>query len=356
MSKAIGVDISDASVEVADLRHLFSSTTIKGLGRVMLPVGIVKGGVIQDMDALVAHVKQAAQEAKPSTVSIGTMYCAIPESKVFTHVFSFPRELGKKELEDAINIQFSEYFPFEKEQTYYDWDIVQETEQTRMVLVGATEKVYVDQLQELAKVLGVKLGGIDIESVSTARAIVPTPEEQHAVMMIDMGANVTSLSVFDEHALQMTYALDIGGIALNEQLAKKLDITPEQAETMRKQMDLVNCKDEHKEALEIIESILKPVVEEIARVSQFYEGNYRKTVKEIILCGGLSLMGSMAAYLGQKTTVPVSHGNALSFVKKNDTIQLSTEESILFANVIGLAHGPLGRQFKHTRFNFLTNK
>lgn len=353
MSKAISVDISDASVEIVDLRHLFSTSSIKGIGRELLPSGIVVDGIIQDMDALLGHVQTAAKNAKPHAITLGTMHCAIPESKVYTHVFSFPRDLGKKEVEQAIAIQFTEYFPFELEQVYYDWDVVQETEQTRMVLVGACERVYVDQLRELAKKLGAKVGSVDIESVSTARAIVPVPDEQEAVMMVDMGARVTSISMFDRHALQMTYALDVGGHTMNDAFVKQLEMEFDAADALKKELSLTATTQEHKKAFDIMESLLHPVVQEMKRVQGFYEGNYRKTVKEVIICGGVSLTDGMEQYLSEKTGMQVTHGNALSFVKNSDNISLSKEESLLFANVIGLSLGQLNRQFKNARFNFL---
>lgn len=356
MSKAISLDISDASVEVVDLRHLFSSSSIKGLGRELLPAGIVVDGIIQDSDALIGYVKKAMEGAQPAAIEAGEVHCAVPESKVYIHVFSFPRDLGKKDIHQAIEIQFSEYFPFEIEDVYYDWDIVQETEQTLMVLVGATEKKYVDQLHELAEKMGTKIGSVDIESISTARAIVPEPGEQEAVMMVDMGARVISISVFDRHALQMTHALDVGGFSMNDAVVKKLEVENDVAEKMRKEVSLINTSEEHAELFDVIEAQLTPVIEEINRVHSFYEGNFRKQVEKVILCGGVSLMAGMEQYIAEKTGMTVEHGDALSFVKNSDTMSLSKEESLLYANVIGLSLGQLSRQFKQSRFNFLEKK
>lgn len=356
MSKAISIDISDASVEVVDLRHLFSATTIKGIGRQLLPKGIIVDGVIQDMESLAGHIRTACKNAQPSSIDLGVIYGAVPESKVFTHVFSFPRDLGKRDIEQAILLQFSEYFPFEIEEVYVDWDIVQETEQTRMVLVGATEKIYVDQMRVLAKAIGAQLGSVDIESISTARAIVPVPDDQHAVMMVDIGARVTSLSIFDSNALHMTHALDIGGYSINEAIAKKKDVVEDVAEQMKRSFSLLPNADDPNQVGAIVHSHFKPVLEEINRVRTFYEGNYRKTITEIVVCGGVSLMEGMDTYITNASGLPTSHGNALSFIKNSDIFDLSKEESLLFANVIGLSLGQLSRQFKQSRFNFLEKK
>lgn len=367
---AIGIDISDVTIEIAEMRQRFGSVNLRSIARTRLPQGIVDKGVIIDQEALVKHLQECAAKAKPSPIKISAAHFDIPESKVFTHVFSFPRELKKNDVEDAIKIQFSEYFPYDIEETAIDWKVVQESDQTQMILVGACEMKYIEQLVELGKKAGIRISGIDIESISNARAIMPVPKDVEAYMMVDAGANVTSISIFDSSGLQTTFALDSGGEKLTQQIAKLRDISHDQAEELKKKLDLkdiaVTDKSdktkaangvktqvaENEDVYKLVTDQLHPVIEEMKRTMAFYEGSRRKTIKAVYLCGGMSLMNGFDVYIKKMLSLPVNIGDPLTHIKHSNL--LTKEDNVLlYANVIGLTIGSLDRRYHNSRFNFL---
>lgn len=355
--RVVGIDISDATIEVLELRHLFGGMAVKSVSRSKLPSGIVTDSIIKDMKALTTHLQTTFDEAQPQPLKVNSAYFAIPESKVFTHVFTFPRELKEDGIQDAIQIQFSEYFPFSLDETAYDWKTVQVTDQTQMVFVGACEKIYIKQLNDLSKAMNIRINGVDIESASTARALLPHAKGIEAYMLVDLGANVSSMSIFDTEGLQSTFALNSGGKKLTQQIAKKRNISFDEAEKLKKQMNLEDKNNtEHEDLVSIVHDQLKPVIAEIKRSIEFFEGSRKKSVKSIILCGGMSIMSGLVTYVDKQIDIPVTIGDPLTHITQYDILKKQERKEVIFySNVIGLTLGVVDRKYHHTRFNFLSH-
>ncbi|MFH1425984.1 MAG: pilus assembly protein PilM [Candidatus Kerfeldbacteria bacterium] len=348
------MDISDASIEIADIRQRFGIATLRAIHRAELKPGIVEDGVIRDIDALAKTISQCCLEAEPGPIKNSAAFFAAPESKVFTHVFTFPRDLDKKAVKEAIDVQFSEYFPFDIEQTAYDWKVVQVSDQTQMILVAACDRRYIEQLVALADKLDMKVAGVDIESVSTARAILPPVKDLDSHMLIDLGANVTSMSIFGEEGLQCTFALDIGGKKMTHRIAGKKNASEAQAEQMLRNLNFNKAKQskEDQELIAICASLLKPVIEESRRIIRFYEGSRKKTVSKIYLCGGMTLIKGLAGYIQEQVDLSVKIGDAGLKIKNKEVLE-NNKEALLFANVIGLALGGADKKYLHSRYEFL---
>lgn len=354
--KATGIDISDHSVELAELRQRFGATSLRCFCRTVLPAGIVQDGIIEKTAELARLIRECYAQQEQKQAKLSSAFFAVPESKVFTHVFSFPRDLNKNAVREAIDVQFSEYFPFDIEQTAFDWKVVQETDQTQMVMVAACDRRYVEQLLALADELNMKVAGVDIESVSTARAVLPPPKDLDAYMLVDLGANVSSMSIFGEQGMESTFALDIGGKKLCRRIANRKQIPLKEATRKMHALNFNNRKGnkEVNELAEIVERMYTPVVEEVRRMKRFFEESRKKQIRKIYLCGGVALTKGLAGYFQSSIGCSVKTADPMQHIKNAGALARE-KEALLYANVIGLALGGVDRKYHATRFNFLSN-
>jgi type IV pilus assembly protein PilM len=347
--RAIGIDLSDRSIEIVELRQRFGQFSLLACSRIEIPTGIIVNGTVKDSSAVAEKIHECARAATPQPLEISHAAFSIPESAVFTHLFTFPRSLTEKEVEEGIRLQFSEYFPCEPDEMAFDKKFMQKSEQTQSVIVAACEKKYVQQLIDIAKKSTITIDGIDVESMSTARALLPLPKKMEAYMLIDSGARVTSLSIFDDLGLQMTFAIGMAGEKLTEQIAKKRNCSTAEAEALKKQMDLHDAQ--YADLRNICEEQYAPVFAEAKRMTRFFETASGKTIQEITLCGGTSRLRGFDAYVQTHLKQPVKVGNALRHVRHHDSLQDDTE-GLLFANAIGLAIGLLDPKHRAS-FNLL---
>ncbi len=350
--KTIAIDISDKDLIIAELRQRFGSIGIRSLIHEPIDVDLMSDGRILDIPQLTKKLQGVLEEHVPHILKGGGAYMSLPESKVFTHVFTFPRELRENEVEDAIAIQFADYFPYEIDTAAYDWKVVQESDQTQMILVGACEKQYVEQLTALTSALGILLLGVDLESASTARALLPQAKDLDSYMVVDLGARVASLSIFDEQGLQSTLVLDGCGDKITNAISAKTGLSWEESEELKKKIDLNDRQSDELDLCVVVEDQLTPVVEEIKRTIRFYEGSRKKQVKEVFLSGGTSRLTGLYSYIASRIDRPVQCGDVTTHIKSADAVE-EKGMPIRYANSIGLCLGTLDKKHHKTRYNFL---
>ncbi len=347
--RAIGIDLSDRSIEIVELRQRFGQFTILSAACCTLPEGLIADGVLMDIPSIAEHIRACAESAKPKALTIESASFSIPESKVHTHVFVFPRSLKNDEVNQAIHVQFSDYFPFEPEAMAFDWKVTRKSEQTQDVLVAACEQSYVDGIVALAQECSIEISGIDLESLSTGRAVLPVPKKHNAYVLIDSGARVTSLSIIDESGLQMTLSVGMAGEHLTEQIAKKRQLSREEAETLKTHTDLSDPA--AGDIRTVFEDQYAPVFAEAKRMITFFETSSGNSVHGVYLCGGASQMAGMRAFVQDHIEKPVHVGHALQHIRHHDVLPHDGAE-LRYANAIGLALGLLDPKHR-VLFNFL---
>lgn len=351
--RAVGVDISDHSLTVAELGQRFGAVHLRAVSQVSIPSGAVQEGVMKDFPAVVSSLHLALQKATPEPIDAVTVYCCMPEGKGFTHVFSFPRELREREIRDAIGVQFDEYFPFTNQEAVYDWKVIQQTDQTQLVLVTACERKHAQQYHELSAQSGKKILSLDLASASAARSVLPPLRDLDAALLIHCRTFWTSLSLFDEEGLQMTLVLQMGERDMVRQMSKKLNVDSHTAEQMLHHIDLMKDgqTDEDQRARQAIAPQLETVRAECERMIRLYEGERRKEVRGVYVVGRSALMKGMVAWIQESVATPVQLGDPLHAIKHHDI--LLPHDAQHYASAIGLARGVIDRQFQKHRFNLL---
>lgn len=347
--RAVGIDIADTAIHVVEVRQRFGGNALLGYSTTDLPAGAVKNGVVHDTAAVADTLRRCLQDGKPKPLDIDSASFSVPEFTVFTHTFTFPRTLKPKEVEDGIRVQFTEYFPFELEEMVIDWRVTQKSEQTQSVLVCACEKTYIDHIREISEACGIEVQGVDIESMSTARALLPVAKKMEAFLLIDSGASVTSLSIFDESGLQMTSSLNCAGSMLTELIVKKRKLSMKEAEEWKKTIDLVNANFSH--VLPLIDSVYGAVHAEANRMMQYFEATTTKKVVAVYLCGGSSQLKGFDVYMHEHIPCTVLLGNPLQHIRHHDILP-TNESPFVYTNAIGLTLAALDPK-RRAAFNFL---
>ncbi len=358
--RAVGVDISDHTLAVAELGQRFGAVHLRAASFVPLPIGAVEEGMIKDFPAVVSSLNLALQKATPEPIDTPTLYFCMPEGKGFTHVFSFPRELREREIEDAIRVQFDEYFPFTNQEAVYDWKVIQQTDQTQLVLVTSCMREHANQYHELAAQGGKKILTVDLASASAARSVLPPLRDLDAALLLHCRSFWTSLSLFDEEGLQMTLVLQMGEEDMIRQISTKLDVDVYTAEQVLHRLDLsvdVSTQgqtDEDQRARLAIQSQLETIRAECERMIRMYEGERRKQVRGVYMVGSHALMKGLVAWIQQGVIPPVQLGDPLHAIKHHAVF--SAHDAQHLASAIGLARGVIDRRFQKHRFNLLPVK
>jgi len=169
-----------------------------------------------------------------------------------------------------------------------------------------------------------------MESKSLGRALIDKFEKNKGIIILDIGARTSIISVFDKASLRFTTNLKIAGNLFSQKISEGLNLSFSEAEKIKIKKGFLSER-----FGEILKKESESVCQELKRVIKYIERKYALPIEKIILAGGSSLLPGLREYFQEKIGLRVEIGDPLTKIGKN-TILHKKEKRILFANVIGL--------------------
>ncbi len=329
---SVGLDITDNSIEVVQLRNTVGNIKLMGKNRMTLPVGIVDQGVVKSEKKLALALKKLFSTAGPTPIRQREVVFGIPERHVYTHVLTMPT-MKKKEIEDAVKEGVFTDIPLEKDNILFEYRVISRSKDSMNVLVVAADKSVVTSWKTFFKKLGLRVSFFDIETLAVFRDLYrAVPKEP--VCIIDMGSYTTNIAIFDHTGLHHAYTLYSGGHHMTEIIARALGSTYDDAE---KEKVNVGFAIKNKKAQLALKDVIIDIGDEIKRIISFYEKQYEKDIKEIVLVGGMSQMKGMTRVLKKITKKEVKIGQSQT---------VANGDALLYIEAIGLALKPLNTKWQ----------
>lgn len=110
---------------------------------------------------------------------------------------------------------------------------------------------YIDNILEVLDHAGIEVRNLVFSGLASSLAVLSEEEMQKGCILIDIGAYLTEIMVFKDGALKQLENLPMGGNKITENIASKLNISPELAEELKKSYATA-LKDEITEDEEIL--------------------------------------------------------------------------------------------------------
>ena len=300
--------------------------------RVILEEGIVQDGKIVKKEALVKKLKELLSGITPRP---SKAILSLPESKIFIHYFELPRNLQGEALREKILEESSKIIPLNQERICWDYIAISNKESQHVVYIGTLKEI-IDEYIGIMRLVGIETVAVDAESLSLGRALIGKPFLKSSLMIIDIGARTTNVSIFNSaKLLALSITIPIAGNNFTRDIAEKLKIKRNEAEKLKRKFGFDDKKEENK-ILSILQANFQPIIKELKEAISYYENNRGEKIEEIILAGGSALLPKVNEYLAMNLEKKVKIGDPLERIKDNQLID-KKYSPILFANVIGLA-------------------
>jgi type IV pilus assembly protein PilM len=318
----IGLDVSDLSLKLIQLskqrKNIFGKADyikIQALGKASLKPGLIENGDIIDIDQVAVEIKKLIEKVKFGKVNSSDVVACLPETKTFIKLIEV--DSGPNELLDVIEKEIERHVPMLLNDIYYDWQVIEENEKSKKVLIGAAPRKTVDQYTELIHKAGLSISALEIEPISISRSLLVEEsgyyrgnrKENYAI--IDIGASRTSMIFYSKNTILFTSKIPISGEKITEEIADNLVIEKEQAEKVK-----IICGLDKKKVNGIIYKILlgtiKDLSEKIKEAIDFYDNHFsRGTIKKIYLSGGGSNIKGIDTIINEVTGIEVVKGDSL---------------------------------------------
>ena len=260
-----------------------------------------------------------------------------------------------KQLANAIRFRAQEVLPIPIEDAVLDYQVLSESVNeegqpvSRVLLVVAYREL-VDRYVYACEKAGLQIVGIDLEAFALLRAIAephdPVPgAERGAVVAVSVGHDRSTFAVSDGRICEFTRVLEWGGWSLNVAIARALDMSPSEAEPIKRDA-LVRRADRGPGRLqrrissrppdEAARRQLQTFARELVSSLQFYQNQPGSLgIGEIVLTGGTTHLPGLSAELERLIGVPVRVADPFARVKVSKKVR-ERDQIGSFAIAIGL--------------------
>lgn len=315
---ALGVDIGANSIKLVELASENKRAKLMTYGYVERPAS--DGGLLLDDPKATGAL--LAQLCKQSGCRAISAMAALPTSNIFSTILSVPAVKDPKQLKPMIDVEIEKLSPLPlSEMITYSTFLDGGEKETKpgkegkpdtyvRVLVTGAAKTLVQKYIEIFKVAKLQLQALDTESFALIRSLIG--KDRSAIMVVDMGAKRTNLTVVEKGIPFVTRSVNIGGDAVTSRIQTTMNVSAEEAESMKRDFSQLGGIDGENAVPPLLESILQPLVNEIRYAFELYanmELTELKKVEKIILTGGSSHLPRIPEALSQTLNVNVYRGN-----------------------------------------------
>jgi type IV pilus assembly protein PilM len=333
-----GLEIEDDSIKAVLLKKNRRGFIVPSCAMKKIKKGLVKDGQIIDSKGLAEEIKELLKITRPKPIKSKFVVFSVPETKSFVRTIQIPK-MSRAEAEEAVKWETEANIPVSSDRVYLDWQVVDAEEKNDEVLVVAVPKEIINGYCEAIGMAGLVPLAVEIDMIATIRSLTSEESNKNPMLIIDIGADKTSISICKNQIPYFTSSIPLSGRTFTDALQKGLGVSWEKAEELKAKYGLGKMKKD-----DMLYNILNPLVEnltmEIERSMSFYSESIssEEKVEQIILSGGGALLRELADYLTERLKMNVALGNpVINFGLKSDLPEKIQRDLAPYATAVGLA-------------------
>ncbi len=338
----LGLDISSSSVKLVELsRDKGGNLVLDRCAIEPLERGWITDGNIEKFDEVAEAVRRLVKKSGTKTKNVAM---ALPPSAVITKKIILPGGLTDLELELQVETEANQYIPFPLDEVSLDFCVIGPSSASvgdLDVLIAASRREKVQDIQGLAEAAGLKPVVIDVESfasrLATGRLIESLPNKGAGtiVALFEVGAMTTSMQVLRDDEVLYDRDQAFGGAQLTQLIVRQYGFSLEEAETKKRSGEL---PDDYESS--VLKPFVESMVQEIGRALQFFfTSTPHNKVDYILLAGGSAALPGLTAAVSQHTTFTCNLLNPFEGMEMGDGVRLKkmNREAPSYLTSCGLA-------------------
>ena len=353
--KIVGLKIGASQLAAAVVEDQNGRPELVELARTPLEAGIVVDGEIRDPEALTNALRTFFADNK---LPVKDVRIGIASNRIGVRTFEISGVEDGARFDNAVRFKAHEVLPIAGSESVLDYRVLDERqapngETTRRILLVVAPRDQVAPYAEAAQRAGLKLAGIDLESLGLLRAFVEPQDASDrkatdtATVVVAIGHEASTLMVSGGGVCEFTRVFDWGGSTMQDAIAQELDVRPAESATILRHLSLGGNSsrieglddDARNKAVEAVRLRLTPFARELVSSLQFYQTQPDSLgIGEIVITGGASQLDGLADALHQMIGVAVRLGDPLQRVAARKGVEAGFENVIGSLSVaIGLA-------------------
>jgi type IV pilus assembly protein PilM len=353
----IGIDIDSGSIKAVQISSSGGGFVLQHVGYHRLPPGTIIEGEVADHDLLAAEIKEFwdAHSFKGKSVTIG-----VSNQKVVVRLLDFPH-MEPDDLQGAISFEAQDHIPMPLDEAVLDYVVLgprEERSDLDRILVVAAQREMISRYTSAVRTGGLRPAGVDVKALSLTRSTLPDPffGEDGAVLLLDVGAEITNLVVADRGNPVLTRFVPVGLGDFVAAVAELTDLPEDEAEkqALNSRGRLGNEQDEAEEtraeedtfdpalAYDVrrgLENAAQALADEVQRSIEHHRSQEAASeVSRVLLSGEAALIPGLDLYLGDLLNVPTGRGNPVEKLSANRS-NVSDDQLRAMEPVLAVAFG-----------------
>ncbi len=315
----VGIDLGTSSVKAVELALAAGQPRLLTYGFVEQPTDVIKADSQAALERLVQTVRVVLKKAH---ISSRRVIAALPSFAVFSSIVSLPA-MSKKDLYSAVRWEAKKIVPMSLDEMVLDWKVLKEetgsgngvlTEnltggpletvavglgpsrgpKTLRVLLTAAPRNLVKRYIDVFKLADLEIVSLETEAFALVRSLLG--RDQSAVMIVDIGAIATEISIILDGIPFLNRSIDVGGDTITKSIANSLNIDSDRAEQIKRDFGLTAAPTTS-QIPRVIEFVVSNIVNEIRYILTLYQNQGERPIEKVILSGGSAWLPNLPSYL-----------------------------------------------------------
>ena len=306
----IGVDISSTTVKLLELSRDGDRYRVESYAVAPLPSEAVVEKNVNQIDVVGGLISELVTRSK-TRAQLAT--AAVSGSAVIIKTIPMPAGLSGEDLEAQLTVEADQYIPYPLDEVALDFEelgpVVGRDDQVN-VLLAACRQETIESRVDAIEVAGLTPAVMDVEIFAMERALALLHTQMpmahpETIAMVDIGASMTTLSVYAGGDSVYTREQLFGGKQLTDEIMNRYDLSFEEAGRAKKQGGLPEDYER-----EVLEPFREAVVQQVGRSLQFFFSSSEYTQLDcIVLCGGVAAIAGLAEIIEERLSTPTIVAN-----------------------------------------------
>lgn len=340
----LGLDISSASVKLVELgRNKRGDLVLERCALEVLEPGWVVGGNIEKFDEVASAIQRLVKKSGSQAKNVAM---ALAPSLVITKKITLPAGNTDEELEVLVEAEGNQYIPFPLEEVNLDFCVLGPSPNAADevdVLIAATRRERVQDIQGLAEAAGLKPVVIDLSSLALGRAVsrlvneLPDADTQAAplIALLKLGAQTTSMLIIQNDEVLYERDQAFGGAQLTQALMSQYGYSYMEAEQKKRSGELPQDF-----RVNVLRPFIDNLIPEIGRSIQFFFASTpHNKIDLMMLAGGTASLPRLSQVVAEQTSIPCRVANPFEGMLIGDAVRQSrmANEANSYMTACGLA-------------------
>ncbi len=309
-SRVLGIDISSTTVKLLELSRQGEGYRVESYAVAPLPPEAVIEKNIKQVETVGGVISDLVTRSKTHSTRAAA---AVSGSAVIIKTVKMPAGLSEEDLEAQLTVEADQHIPYPLEEVAIDFEVLPSAavdHDAVNVLLVACHQETIDARVDALEIGGLAAEVIDVEVLAMGRALALVQDQlpgEHlrTVAMVDIGASMTTLSVFADGESIYTREQFFGGKQLTDEIMHRYDLSFEEAGLAQQRGGLPEDYER-----EVLQPFREAVVQQVSRSLQFFFSSSEYTSLDcIVLCGGVAVIDGLGELAEERLSTRVVIAN-----------------------------------------------